>query len=100
VGFFKDVFSRSDISSQGKDLARQFSKRLPKERVGDVKRVDVEFDILLGNALGFQRKKGLGVFGKSHLVNSLQWSLVEEGYAKDFAMEIGNRLATRLASTE
>lgn len=100
MGFIKDVLRRSAILKQGQDLAAQFAKRMPKDRVTDAKRVDTEFDILLGNALGYQRKASLGVFGKSHLINSLQWALIEQGFEKDFAMTIGNRLATRLAAAQ
>jgi len=38
------------------------------------------------------------VFGKSHLVNTLQWTLVEEGFDKDFAQNIGSQLARKLAA--
>jgi len=99
VGFLSDLFSRKAIAAQGTDLARQFAKRLPKDKLGDEKRVSAEFDILLGNALGYQRKANLGFFGKSQLVNSLQWALVEAGFAEDFARGIGSELASRLAST-
>lgn len=100
MGFVSDLFSRNAIGTQGKDLARQFAKRLTKDRVNDSKRVAAEFDILVGHALGYERKTGLGVFGKSHLVNSFQWALIDEGYAEEFAKEIGNQLAMKLAATD
>jgi len=100
VGFLSDLFSRNAIGTQGKELAQQFSKRLTKERLGDAKRVAAEFDILSGNALSYQRKVNLGVLGKSHLVNSLQWTLIDDGYPEDFAKEIGGQLAMKLAASE
>jgi len=99
VGLIADLFSRGAIARQGQDLARQFAKRLPKERVGDAKRVAIELEVLVGNALGYQRKADLGVFGKSHLVNSLQWALIEDGYPKEFSQDIGSQLARKLAAT-
>lgn len=100
MGFVSDLFSRSTISAQGKELATQFSKRLTKERTGDAKRVAAEYDILVGNALGYQRKASLGVLGKSQLINSFQWALIDEGYTESFAREIGGQLAMRLAASE
>ena len=98
MGFISDVLSRSKIESEGKELARQFAKRLTKERAGEEKRVSAEFEILLAHALGYRRKSGLGVLGTSHLANSFQWGLIEEGWDADFAKEIGSRLAVKLAA--
>ena len=98
VGFFSDLFSRKAIGAQGADFALQFGKRLTKERVEDEKRVAAEFDILVGKVLGYQRKSELGVLGTSHLVNSVQWSLIDQGFPTDFSKHIGSQLALRLAA--
>jgi hypothetical protein len=99
VGFLSDLVSRKKISEQGQTLARQFAKRLTKERAGDEKRVKAEYEILVGDAVGYQRRAQLGVLGKSALVNSFQWALVAEGFSEDFAKELGGQLAVTLAAT-
>jgi hypothetical protein len=81
-------------------LARQFGQRLTKDRIGDAKRVATEFDVLAGNALGYQRRLGLGVLGTSSLVNTFQWALIEDGYPMEFAQEIGKQLAVKLAADQ
>jgi hypothetical protein len=100
VGVFSDIISRKAIGAHGQDLARQFASRLTKERLGDAKRVEAEFQIMSGNALGYHRKANLGIFGTSHLVNSFQWALIEDGYPSEFARDIGNQLAVKLAAGE
>lgn len=100
MGFFSDLLSRKDIGKQGTLLAQQFSKRLTKERAGDAKRVAAEYDVLVGDALGYQRRAALGFLGKSQLVNALQWSLVAEGFTEEFAKDIGSQLAITLAATK
>jgi hypothetical protein len=91
--------SRSQIGAQGTDLGRRFAKRLPKDQIENAKRVTAEYEMLVADAVGYQRRAQLGFLGKSHLVNSLQWSLIAEGYSADFAKEIGGQLAVTLAST-
>ena len=98
MGLISDLQSRKETIEQGKLLAREFGQRLTTERIADTKRVAAEFEVLAGNALGFQRRVKLGVLGTSSLVNTFQWALVEEGYPKDFAHEIGNQLAVKLAA--
>jgi hypothetical protein len=100
VGFISDVMGRKDIDQQGRLLAQQFAKRLSKERAGDAKRVAAEYQVLLGDAVGYQRRMSLGFVGKSRLVNALQWTLVEQGFAEDFARDIGSQLAITLAASE
>lgn len=99
MGFLTDLVSRRKISEQGETLARQFAKRLTKDRAGDEKRVLAEYEILVGDAIGYQRRARLGVLGKSSLVNSFQWTLVAEGFDQEFAREIGGQLAVTLAAT-
>lgn len=99
MGFLSDLSSRAATAAQGKELARQFAKRLPKERVTDEKRVTAEFEILVGNALGYQRRANLGFYGKSSLINNLQWALIEDGFPRAFAKQIGSELAVKLAAT-
>ncbi len=99
MGLFSDLFSRKKIGEEGRALALQFAKRLPKDRVGDAKRVASEYEILVGDALGYQRRANLGVLGKSELVNSFQWALIAEGYTEEFAKELGGQLAVTLAAT-
>lgn len=97
MGFLSDVLSRGAIAAQGAELARSLARRLPVERVGEEKKVAVEFDILVGTALGYQRKANLGVLGKSHLVNSFQWTLIQDGYPEAFSQDLGSKLAVLLA---
>ena len=100
MGLISDLLSRGAIAKQGKLLAKQFALRLTKEREGDAKRVSAEYEILVGDAIGYQRKANLGVVGKSHLTNSIQWALVDEGFSEKFAKEIGGQLAITLAASE
>jgi len=100
VGFISDLVSRNAIGKQGRLLAKQFALRLTKGREGDSKRVAAEYEILVGDALGYQRRAELGVVGKSHLTNSIQWALVEEGFSEEFSRDIGGRLAITLAASD
>jgi hypothetical protein len=97
LGLISDIMARGKIQAEGKEMARQFALRVSKERIGEAKHVAAEFNILAGHAVGFRRKTNLGVIGTSQLVNSFQWSLIEEGWNKDFAKDIGNQLAVKLA---
>lgn|GEM_PF-2735724 len=99
MGFISDLLSRKAIDVQARDLAGLFKKRLPKERVNDLKRVAAELDILLVHARGYQRKLKLGVVGTSRLVNGFQWALIEDGYSSDFARDVGKQLAVKLAAS-
>jgi len=89
--------SRAKIQAEGKEMARQFAQRVNKERIRDAKHVAAEFSILAGHAVGFRRKSSLGVLGTSQLVNSFQWGLIEAGWSSEFAKDIGNQLAVKLA---
>jgi hypothetical protein len=99
LGLLSDLLSRGEIDQQGRDLARKFVNRVPKEKTEDAKRVTAEFELLVGDAVGYQRRANLGVLGKSRLVNSFQWALISEGYDQEFAKEIGGQLAVTLATT-
>ncbi len=83
MGLISDIMARGKIAAQGKEMARQ----------------SAEFNILAGQAIGFRRQTGLGVLGTSQLVNSFQWGLIEEGWSREFAKDIGNQLAVKLAGT-
>jgi hypothetical protein len=97
LGLISDFMARRKIQAEGREMARQFARRVSKERIGETKHVAAEFGILAGHAVGFRRKSNLGVIGTSQLVNSFQWGLIEEGWNKDFAKDIGNQLAVKLA---
>jgi hypothetical protein len=99
LGLISDLLSRKKTIEQGRLLASQFAKRVAVDKVSDEKRVAAEFDILKANAVGYQRRENLGVYGKSQLVNSLQWSLIAGGYPEGFAKEIGGQLAVTLAAS-
>jgi hypothetical protein len=89
--------ARKATDTYAAEMAGQFMNRLPLERTKDSRRVEVEFEILLGHARGYQRKSGLGVMGTSRLANGFQWSLIEHGYDPEFSKELGKRLAVKLA---
>ncbi len=99
MGLISDIMARGKIAAQGKEMARQFAQRLTKERSSEAKHLAAEFNILAGQAIGFRRQTGLGVLGTSQLVNSFQWGLIEEGWSREFAKDIGNQLAVKLAGT-
>jgi hypothetical protein len=97
LGFFADFWKRKEIDAFATTLASQLVQRLPVQRLGDEKRRKAEFEIALGHAQGYQRKAKLGTFGKSRLVNSFQWALVEKGYDGKLARKIGYEIAIRIA---
>jgi hypothetical protein len=99
LGFISDLLTRKQTIEQGRQLASQFAKRIPVEKVSDEKRVAAEYDILKANAVGYQRRANLGVYGKSQLVNSIQWALIASGYPETFSKEIGGELAVTLAAS-
>jgi hypothetical protein len=89
--------ARERIDGLAKDLAAQFARRVPVARAQDSKRIATEFETTLGHARGLVRQHNLGTYGKSRLANSFQWSLIESGYDRNLAMELGRDLASRLA---
>lgn len=99
MGFISDLLSRKDIDAQGQDLARRFAKRVPKDKTGDAKRVAAEYELLVGDAVSYQRRANLGLVGKSRLVNSFRWTLAGDGYSEDFVKEVSGQLAVTLASS-
>ncbi len=100
VSLLSDFIARAKIDQMAKDLADQFKKRLPLERISDRKRIAVEFEVTLGHARGLTRANNFGTYGKSRLANSFQWSLIESGYERNTAMELGRELASRLAERD
>jgi hypothetical protein len=100
VGLLSDFMSRKETDAYAAEMATQFINRLPVDRTQDAKRVNAEFEILLGHARGFQRKAGLGVMGTSRLANGFQWGLIERGYDAEFARDMGKRLAVKLAESK
>jgi hypothetical protein len=97
VSLVSDFMARVQIDGMAKDLAAQFLKRVPVARAQDSKRIAAEFDTILGHARGMVREHHLGTYGKSRLANSFQWSLIESGYDRSMALQIGRDLASRLA---
>ncbi len=97
MSLLSDFMARKEIDTLGEDLAKQFVKRLPVARSTDRKRIATESEVTLGHARGIVRARNLGTYGKSRLANSFQWALIDEGYDKPLAMELGTLLATRLA---
>ena len=97
MGLIADFVRRKEIDEFARALAAQVLRRLPVESLKDQKKVHSEIEIALGHAQGFQRKARLGTFGKSRLVNTFQWALIESGYGPEIAKDIGYRIASRIA---
>ncbi len=97
MGFFADFSKRKEIDAFATTLASQLVQRLPVHRLDDEKRRRTEFEIALGHAQGYHRKARLGTFGKSRLINSFQWALIEMGYDGKLARQIGYEFAERIA---
>ena len=97
MGLIADFVKRKEIDEFARSLAAQLQRRLPLESLKDQKKLHAEIEIALGHAQGFQRKAQLGTFGKSRLVNTFQWALIESGYAAEIAKDIGYRIASRIA---
>ncbi len=100
MSLLSDFIARGNIDTLANDLADQFKKRLPPERAGDRKRLATEFETTLGHARGLCRSNNFGTYGKSRLANSFQWTLVDSGYERSIAMELGRELASRLAEKD
>jgi hypothetical protein len=98
LGLWSDFLSRKTIQNQAKTAARQFAKRLPRERVGNQKLLASEFEITQGHLLGYKRQGKLGVLGTSSLVNGFRWGLIEAGYDKALAVQLSRELALKLSS--
>lgn len=98
MGLIADFRRRKEIDEFARTLAAQVLKRLPADLLSDEKKRRAEIEIALGHAQGFQRKAHLGAFGKSRLVNNLQWALIEGGYTTGIARSIGYEIATRIAA--
>jgi hypothetical protein len=97
VSLLSDFIARKKIDQIGLELANQFMKRFPAARAGDRKRLATEIEITLGHARGLVRSENLGTLGRSRLANSFQWALIEAGYDKALALELGRDLAIRLS---
>jgi hypothetical protein len=98
VGLLSDLLSRKAIQHQAKSAAKQFAKRLPRERVGNQKLLAAEFEITQGHLLGYKRQAKLGVFGTSSLINGFRWGLIEAGYDEGLAKSLSQELALKLSS--
>lgn len=97
MSLLSDFIARKKIDQIGLELANQFMKRFPAARTGDRKRLATEMEITLGHARGLVRSENLGTLGRSRLANSFQWALIEAGYDKALALELGRDLAIRLS---
>ena len=97
MGFIADFIKRKEIDAFAGSLAEQLLRRLPAGRLKDPKKLQAEIEVALGHAQGFQRKAQLGTFGKSRLVNTLQWTLIERGCVPEIAKDIGYQIASRIA---
>ena len=100
MGLLSDLFSRKAIQDQAKHEAKQFAKRLPRERVANKKLLTAEFEIAQGHLLGYKRQGKLGVFGTSSLINGFRWGLIEAGYDEALAAELSRELAMKLSSSK
>jgi hypothetical protein len=98
VGLLSDLLSRKAIQNQARHEARQFAKRLPRERVGNKKLLAAEFEIAQGHLLGYKRQGKLGVVGTSSLINGFRWGLIEAGYDKALAAQLSQEIALKLAA--
>jgi hypothetical protein len=98
VRFLSDLLSHKAIQHQAKAAAKQFAKRLPRERVGNQKLLAAEFEVTQGHLLGYKRQAKLGVFGTSSLINGFRWGLIEAGYDDALARDLSRRLALKLSS--
>jgi len=100
LGLWSDFLSRKTIQNQATMAAKQFAKRLPRERVGNQKVLASEFEITQGHLLGYKRQAKLGVLGTSSLVNGFRWGLIEAGYDEALARELSRELALKLSGTK
>lgn len=98
MGFISDFKKRNETDEFGRSLGEQMLRRLPADQLSNEKKRNAEVEIALGHAQGFQRKNQLGYFGKSRLVNSLQWTLIDKGYSPEIARAIGFEIAKRIAA--
>jgi len=98
MGLVADFRNRKEIDAFGHWMGEQMLRRLPAGEVSNEKKRKAEVEITLGHAQGYQRKNQLGYFGKSRLVNSLQWKLIENGYDAEVARSIGFEIARRIAA--
>ena len=98
MGFVSDFLSRKKIQDQAIHEARQFAKRLPRERAANKKLLASEFEIAQGHLLGYKRQAKLGVYGTSSLINGFRWGLVDAGYEESLAVELSHELAVKLAT--
>ncbi|MCZ7565283.1 MAG: hypothetical protein M5U08_17120 [Burkholderiales bacterium] len=84
------LFSRKEITEFAKGLAVSLSKRYPpaldfnpEKRVSENRLTKVLEDTL-HQAVEFQQKHKLGLFGKAKLGNEFRWQLKELGYTEKF----------------
>jgi hypothetical protein len=89
MGLFS-FFSKAEINNFAKDLASNLAKRYPpaldvnpEKRVSENRLTKVLEDTL-AQAVEFQQKHRLGMFGKAKLGNEFRWQLKEMGYTEKF----------------
>jgi len=83
-------FSNTEINEFAKNLASGLAKRYPpaldvnpEKRVSENRLTKVVEDTLV-QAVEFQQKHRLGMFGKAKLGNEFRWQLKEMGYTDKF----------------
>ena len=89
MGLFA-FFSKAEINDFAKDLASNLAKRYPpaldvnpEKRVSENRLTKVLEDTL-AQAVEFQQKHKLGMYGKAKLGNEFRWQLKEMGYTEKF----------------
>jgi len=89
MGLFS-LFSNKEVNAFAKELAANLAKRYPpaldvspEKRVSE-NRLTKVLEETLAQAVEFQQKQKLGVFGKAKLGNEFRWQLKELGYTDRF----------------
>lgn len=89
MGLFS-MFSKSEVTGFAKELAANLAKRYPpaldvnpEKRVSENRLTKILEDTL-AQAIEFQQKHKLGLFGKAKLGNEFRWQLKELGYTDRF----------------
>jgi hypothetical protein len=85
-----DFRNRGIVDEFALKLATELAQRYPPElenskpKKRNPQRLAKAFDATFNNAIDFQNKQKLGVYGKARLGNTFKWELKRLGYPDDF----------------
>lgn len=85
-----ELITGRSVNQFAKNLVQELIKRYPPAmEQGESRKISAKgianiLEGIVGKAVDFQNKEGLGMLGKARLGNAFKWGLKDAGYSKEF----------------